>query len=233
VAELNITGTFDWVPTLNLTQEIAQLVKGQWEPGTTDFAAVAGTSVACQTFGDMLGVILAQPPGTVGRVNVFTHGERARIAFSGEIIPRMTIVDVMMRVNSGPGLVSLDALALDNLKTPGLWFQVGTDPKQHTLADVRARFTANAIIFFYSCHSGGDRQLLQDVADTLGVMVDGFRPAIAYCPKFSQRPPWIDRKHIGLGACNVFQADTFYHLAPTAANREWIISCHPRGKPRP
>jgi len=227
VADLNITGTFKWTPNLSLTQEIAQLVKGQWDPGTEDFAKVAGNSVACQTFRDMLGTILTQPPGTVDRVNVFTHANPGVIAFAGDIVPRTTMVDVIMTVNSSPGLLSLDALALANLNTPGMFFQIGTNPRKYTLADVRARFTGNALIVFYACRSGGDPKLLQGTADTLGVMVDGFRVPVAYCPSYTQTPPTIDRKHIGLQACNVFQTDNFYTLLPTAVSRQWLISCSP------
>lgn len=231
MADLNITGTFKWTPNLSLTQEIAQLVKGkgQWDPGTEDFAKVAGNSVACQTFGDMLATILTQRPGTVDRVNVFTHANPGVIAFAGDIVPRTTMVDVIMTVNSSPGLLSLDPLALANLNTPGMFFQIGTNPTKYTLADVRARFTGNAaLIVFYACRSGGDPKLLQDTADTLGVMVDGFRTPVAYCPRYTQTPPTIDRKHIGLQACDVFQTDNFYALLPEAASRGWVISRSPK-----
>jgi hypothetical protein len=69
---------------------------------------------------------------------------------------------------------------------------------------------------------------LQAVSDTFQVMVDGFKPPIVYCPRYTTAPPSIDRKHIGLRACDFFQTTNFYELAPFAAYRNLITSKKPR-----
>jgi len=228
MGDINVIGSFDWDPPLkNSQQEVQLMIENKWEPGSKDFEAVAGKSILCKSFLQFLGVILNQKPKSVGRINVFTHGNSDLIAFKGRLVPRTTMTDVMLELSQGLDLKALDMQALDLINDTNRWFQVERNPTKYTITDIRSRFTDNAIIFFYSCHSGLDSQFLQAIANTFQIMVDGFKPAIAYCPKYSGNPPLIDRKHIGIKDCSVYQTTNFYELAPYAASKNLIISTRP------
>ena len=106
-------------------------------------------------------------------------------------------VDVQLEVNSG-----LQSSSLQAWKARGILPRGPNTKKKYTLADIRARFTGKtAEIWLYACHSGVDGSLLQDTADTFQATVIGFIDAIAYCPVYTESPPSIDRKHLGMKAC--------------------------------
>ena len=65
------------------------------------------------------------------------------------------------------------------------------------MKDVRTRFAKDAKVFFYSCKSGVDTQLLQEFANKFDVTAVGFKDNICFCPTFTSNS--IDRKHVGLG----------------------------------
>jgi hypothetical protein len=67
------------------------------------------------------------------------------------------------------------------------------------MEDVRSRFRKGAKVFFYSCKSATDPQLLQEFADKFQVIAVGFQKNIAFCPKFTSNS--IDRRRVGLGDC--------------------------------
>jgi len=237
--EISVVGNFDFQPKLSLTQEIALLETAAqtgntlWSPGTKDWAAIAGNSVTCSTFAEVLAVILSNPPDSIGRLNIFTHGEKTRISFRGRMMPKTTMVDVFFDdYNTGPALGMLDSDALDALNTPGKWFQVGKSNTKLTLEDVRKRFVrTNPIVIIYACHSGGDSAFLQYLSDTLDVMVDGFKPSIVCCPKFA-KPQFLDRKHIGLQSCRLLNTTNYYEVLPFAANNGYVISKKPNRSAR-
>lgn len=238
-SEINVVGTFDFQPALTLTQEIALLEKaGQtgktlWSPGTKDWSTIAGNSVKCASFADVLAVILSKPPDSIGRLNIFTHGEGKRISFRGRMVVQTTMVDVFFDdSNTGSSLGILDRDAIDALNTPGKWFQVGKSSAKLTLEDARKRFVrTNPLIVIYACHSGGDSDFMQSLADTLDVMVSGFKPSIVCCPRFA-RPQFLDRKHIGLQSCRLFDTTNFYEVLPFAANNNFAITKKPNRSAR-
>jgi len=150
--EINVVGTFDFIPPLSLRDETALLVrqmnqtsalgKDIWAPGTKDFSAVATNAVVCTSFGDVLATLLVKPEGSVGRLNIFTHGEGDRISFKGHMVANPAQVDTFFDdYNSGASLGILDQDALDSLNTVGRWFQVNKSPRKFTLDDIRKRFT--------------------------------------------------------------------------------------------
>jgi hypothetical protein len=225
--EINIIGDFNWSPRLSLAQEVAQLQKGgnNWAPATADFQAVAGNAMLASDFGEFLGAILVQRPHSIRRINVFTHADNhpPEIAFGGDIRMTPTRADVMLNVNAGSNLISLDDQALNFLNTPGSNFSLVKQPlKKFTLKDVRERFTDDASIFFLACHTGSDPAFLQRVADTFRVTAVGFTPAIVYCPRFTTQPPTIDRRHIGLSSCARGDTANFHRLKIMANTGEFI-----------
>ncbi len=240
--EINVVGNFDFLPPLSLRDETALLVKqaaqttalGQdlWAPGTKDFVAVAGNAVVCSSFGDVLATILTKSEGSIGRLNIFTHGESWRISFKGHMVTNPAAVDVFFEDSgSGASLGILDQDCLDQLNKPGQWYQVPKNPKKFTLDDVRKRFTStNPLVVIYACKSGTDPALVQNLSDTLDVMVDGFKRRIAYCPHFDLPPstPRIDRKWIGIQDCKTFMTTNYYEVLPFAAGRGMDITKKPR-----
>lgn len=240
--EVNVVGTFDFVPPLSIRDETALLIKQMnqtsalgkdlWAPGTKDFASIPKDPVVCTSFGDVLATILTKPEGSIGRLNVFTHGESWRISFKGHMVANPAAVDVFFDdYNSGTSLGILDQDALDSLNQSGKWFQVGRNPRKFTLDDIRKRFTTtNPLVVLYACKSGTDPGFIQNLSDTLDVMVDGFSRRIAYCPKFNLPPlaPSIDRKSIGVSDCRTVMTNNFYELLPFAANRGLAITKKPR-----
>jgi hypothetical protein len=244
--EINVVGTFEFLPPLSLKAETDLLVKQAnqtsalgrdlWAPGTKDFVAVAKNAVVCKSFADVLATIITQPEGSIGRLNIFTHGESWRISFNGHMMTSPVAVDVFFDdSNTGASLGILDQDALNSLNQGGRWFQVGKSPKRFTLADVRKRFVStNPLVVIYACKSGTDPGFIQNLSDTLDVMVDGFSRRIAYCPKFNlpPSPPLIDRRSIGVQDCQTFMTNNFYELLPFAANRGLVISKKPKQSSR-
>jgi hypothetical protein len=246
--EINVVGTFDFQPPLSIRDETALFVKQAvarqngvlntdlWAPGTKDFVAVARDAVVCSSFGDVLATILTKPQDSIGRLNIFTHGEGVRISFKGHMVANPAAVDVFFDdYNTGGSLGILDKDALDDLNTPGQWFQVNKNPKRFTLDDIRKRFVStNPLVVIYACKSGTDPQFIQKLSDTLDVMVDGFKQKIAYCPKYAVPPsaPNIERNRIGMGDCATFVTTNFYELLPFAARRSADITKKPKSSMR-
>jgi hypothetical protein len=123
--------------------QTSALGKDLWAPGTKDFAAVAKDAVVCTSLGDVLATLLTKPEGSVGRLNIFTHGEGDRISFKGHMVANPAQVDVFFDdFNTGASLGILNQDALDDLNAAGRWFQVNKRPQKFTLDDARKRFTS-------------------------------------------------------------------------------------------
>jgi hypothetical protein len=228
---LNITGTFDWKPPITVDEEIELINKGIWMPGSKDFdAVVGGNTVPCTGFDQVLGAILSQAKNSIDKINIFTHSNPTQIVFSGDLIQNQTLTDVTWtRYNQVPGLLSLDDFALAALNAPNQLFTVGKSTAHFTLEDVRERFTEDAIIFLFCCHSGTNPAFLQRVADTLRAQVFGFSAAMAYCPRFTpadhktKTSATIDRKHIGINSCATFQDTDFNKIRDYAIKNNYVV----------
>jgi hypothetical protein len=183
---------------------------GEWGPTTIVFAEVAVNSVDCATFQDVVAKINAQRPKSIHRINIFTHGNSDDIVFKGVVTYRKGMSPEVAwtnfnRATGNPGLLSLDLIALNYLRSPGRTIRLLTNPQPFTLADLRNRFEKDAVIYIYACHSGSAPSFLKEVYDTFQVVTIGFTEAIAYCPAYNIGPPiTIDRKHIGIKSCKTF-----------------------------
>jgi hypothetical protein len=232
MTDLNLVSDFRWDPPQSLTSEIALMrKKGLWEPTTPDFRAVAGaSSVLCSSFLEALGAILKRGKGSVDRLNIFTHGNPDLIAFKGRVQPGAFSSDVWFDRPAGD-MTNMSRVSLATLRDPLKYFVVKGLVGHQTLADVRARFTAHAVIFIYSCKAGTDGGFLQDIANTFRVMVvNGFTVRIAYCPRFTDRT--IDRKHFGVAdtaypCASPSVSDNYLWLPPYAAARGLMRSRRP------
>src|SRR5262245_13052346 len=200
--ELNIVADF---PNQygGLAAEVQAIKGGRWGPTTDDFVDITVNSLTCNSFAQFGATILLtaqgkeRPKQSIGRINLFTHANPDLIAFKGTVKPLSIGVDVQLEVGSG-----LQTNALQSWNASGFFLEDPNTKKKYTLADIRTRFTGkSAEIWLYACHSGVDGSLLQDTADTFQATVIGFVDAIAYCPAFTESPPSIDRKHLGVKTC--------------------------------
>ncbi len=190
--------------------------ENRWEPSTDDFVAVGGTTIRAESYLSILTAILADganetKPGSIARINIFTHANSDLIAFLGTISPVGAMTTVSLNVSS-----SLSVDALDGL-TGGQTFSVNSSSKQlaakkFTLADVRRRFAKGAIIVIYACKSGLDGSFVQKIADTFQVKVRGFSDLVGYFPKYTEGSNAINRRQVGIGRNSQVLETDFHQL---------------------
>jgi hypothetical protein len=190
---INIATTFDNPWKGKIKEEIAAIANNRWAPSSDDFRSLVSSPIDVNHFHQLIGVILQQPKNSIERINILTHSNPDLIAFKGDITPRSTFAEVSLEISSALSLQMLEQI------TDGTWFQVGKSKTKHTMKDVRSRFRKGAKVFFYSCKSATDPQLLQEFADKFQVIAVGFKKNIAFCPKFTSNS--IDRRRVGLGDC--------------------------------
>ena len=188
---LNIVTTFPNPWKGKITEEIAALSENRWAPSTDDFEALVKDSHPADHFYHLIGYIVRQPKGSIERINIFTHSNPELIAFKGTINPKTTFAEVLLETQSALSLEMLENI------TSGTYFEVGRKKTRYTMTDIKERFTKDAKVFFYSCKSGVDTQLLQEFADKFQVTAVGFKDNICYCPKYTARS--IDRQYVGIG----------------------------------
>jgi len=180
--ELNLVGQFDWDPPVTDDDLLTELSGGRWMPGTDDFAAVpGGTVITTPTFGHMLGAIFQKSPGSISRVNLFTHANKDLIAFSGTI-KRNTIVraDVTLNTNgSGDNLTAMDPTSMSNLNQPGIFFTM-PGVARISVAQIQQRFAADAMVVLYACHTGQLPLFIKSIATFFKAKVIGFSDEIVY-----------------------------------------------------
>lgn len=202
--ELNLVGQFEWDTAMSDDDLLQELAANRWEPGTLDFSAIPGGTVAVTpTFGNMLGAIFIQPPGSISRLNLFTHANKDLIGFSGQI-QRRTVgrADVMINTNSfGDNLTAMDPTSMNNLNQPGVFFEIGSgnQKKKVTVAEIRTRFAENAIIVLYACHTGQLKSFVKSIATFFNTKVIGFTINVAYFPPAQTVPHKFVRKDMKLG----------------------------------
>lgn len=210
-----MAGDFSWNPSITAAEEIAELSGGRWSPSKDDFAAVPGGSVpVAPSFGHFLGAILSAADGSIGRVNVFTHGDRSLIAFSGHIEKRsVSRADVFLDTNVPPdNLTAMDPVAMNNLNQPGVTFQAPQPirgKKDFTVSDVRKKFAPGSIMVFYACHSSQDPAFLKASAQFFQIRVFGFNDFIAYRPPAQTNPSRFLRagERVAVGLSGTAPAD--------------------------
>ena len=213
--EITIVGSFK-NPFKTRADEIEAMDKDRWEPSTDDFVAVGGKTVTVDNFLTIFGTILVDgtretKPGSINRINIFTHANPSMIAFSGQITSAGAMATVTLHGNGALTPGDLQAL------TQGQTFSVNSTnktlaAKAFTLDDVRRRFAKDAVIVIYACKSGIDTSFLQEIADTFQVKVRGFSDLVGYFPKYTQGSNTIDRRHVGIGRNAAVKETDFHQL---------------------
>lgn len=183
-----------------LAEEIDRMKKGAWEPSEDDFDVVSRGGAEISHYMQLFALIVQKPKGTVSRVNVFTHANSDMIAFHGNLKPKSTFTEVLLTVDG-----SINAQSIQDWPTAEFTLEGGAKTsdgkKKFTIKDVQARFTEDAEIIFYACHSGVDTKFLHDISTGLGAKARGFSKNIAYCPKFTTTPPSVDRGWVSIQTC--------------------------------
>lgn len=168
-----------------------------WHPSTDDFTAVCGKlkPVPVSSFTEFLNVIRQQHPGTIGRINIWSHANPGLIAFSGEI-------------DKVSGKVSLDTRGALDDSVWGSWpagAKIGSeDIVLRRAIDLRNRFTVGAEIVFYMCGAGDGglgKQLLQSVANVFAVTAKGPPSEIMLCAFWDSASGPIKRGFASLKRC--------------------------------
>jgi|SRR5690242_10287334 len=228
--ELSIYGKFD-NPWKRANDEVTAMAKDQWEPTSDDFAAVAGkSSIEVTSWKGLLQVILTQgqaesKPGSISRINIFTHANSNLIALSGNVRPTNAKADVTLNVSSAISEETLDRL------DSGITINVVSKDKKlasktFVMDDVRKRFTKDAVIVIYACHGAVDTAFVQHIADTFQVKVRAFREVIGYFPSYDEADPATKqaakittRRRVGVGYNSKTKVNDFHDLDSNATDR--------------
>jgi hypothetical protein len=228
--ELSVYGKFD-NPWKRVDDEVTAMAKDRWSPTSDDFAAVAGkSSVQVGSWKNLLGAILTHgdgesAPGSISRINIFTHANSDLIALSGNVRQGSAAADVTLNV---PDAISEETL--DQLNS-GVTFNVVSKDKKlasrkFVLDDVRKRFTNDAVMVLYACHGAVDTAFVQRIADTFQVKVRAFREVIGYFPSYEDGDPAAkkaakvtNRRKVGVGYNSKATVDDFHQLDSNATDR--------------
>jgi hypothetical protein len=186
--ELNLVGDFP-KPTSWTPQKELQLIGAKtWFPSTDDFLAVAGRgSVAITNTWDFL-LKIVKAPKQISRLNFFSHGIFGQICLQGVILPDGSNVIVSTQPDTAWTQVFASKAIMDPFAKT--WGSQGENSGSVTMTvnnttfsldTVRKKFTADATIWLYLCHSSGDPRLFQEVANTFQVTAKGFKGEIVYC----------------------------------------------------
>jgi len=193
--ELTILTRFVWSPEIDAATELAYLTGGTWHPGWADYVEIAGAAQVAPPgdFTALLGTIYQFDPGSIQRLNFFTHANKKMIGIQGTLdkanVWFTTFVDEA-------------ELARHVQNDFSYSFNNGKD--QFTLPDVRKRFTSDAIFVVYGCDAAFDpTKLLTGLRDVLQVSVIGFKEKTVFCPP-PQKATGFDRRGEKIG---VFQKD--------------------------
>jgi hypothetical protein len=183
-SELNLVGSYPKPKEWTAAKELEEIKADRWFPHTLDFLAVAGRGSKEITSPEDFLLKIIEASGPIQRLNYFSHGMRGLIATSGVIDTQKATCSL----DSGWTSVSGERRIADPYAK--VWGDDAQDSgttaitvgsQTFTLDQVRAKFTADAEIWLYTCQGGGDMVLLRNLANTFKVTVRGFSNAIVYC----------------------------------------------------
>ena len=191
MSEINIATDFpnEFKNLKNEIDAIADPLR-QWSPSVDDFQAILKSSILAGSVHQMMGIIAAKKKNSVKRVNIFAHGDRTAIGFSGSIKRG----HVFWGNNAG---ALLNDRVLDWYNSAGIYLE--HNKKKYYLSDIKSSFKANASVVFYACNSGVDATLLKRFATTFDVTTVGFTKEIQYRPKYTKTPARIERRRVQVG----------------------------------
>jgi len=189
--ELNLVGNYEKPQSWTAEKELALIRKDSWFPHSADFLAVAGKGSVIVASPEDLLLKIVSAPGSISRLNFFSHGVFGKIAMSGQVDPegKSCSLDSGWTQVGGVGPMIADPYAKiwgDHGENSRNKVTMGT--RSFSLDDVRAKFAPGAEIWLYICHGAADGRLLQNIANAFQVTVRSFTKIIVYCApdKFPQ-----------------------------------------------
>lgn len=196
-------------PWRSEADEVRAYEAGEWHPGNRDFEALArslAASFSDQNHGirkvaslaDLLFALIAHPVGSIGRLNIITHGSGSGFGLSGTVIPgdvelgldidspRHPKSDDDITFIDSSELAKLDECNSTDCARRDLEFRRGSlkTARTVTFQDALARFSADAYLYLYACKGGSaDTQVLQRLADAFNLRVWSFKQELWYFPE--------------------------------------------------
>jgi len=196
-------------PWRSEADEIRAYEAGDWHPSNRDFEDLARSlarSFGKQNHGikkiaslaDLLFALIAHPAGSIGRLNIITHGSGSGFGLSGTVIPGDVElgldIDNPRHPKSDDDITFIDSGELAKLRQcnstdcakPDLEFRAGSlkTARTATFQDALARFGKDAYLYLYGCKGGSmHTQVLQELADAFNVRVWSFKQELWYFPE--------------------------------------------------
>lgn len=214
-------------PWTSEADEVRAMRANSWEPSDTAFAAATSVHshnfAKVSTLGEFLGAVIntfsgtPRPKGSVGRINLLTHGDTGLFGLSGTVVVKRDASgnpvgeDVFFtRPPSSANVVTLSYSQIDTAAVNWLNDAAGG---QSARDDFRAALTPDAGLFLYACHGGAAQglQLCIDLSFTLNLAVHAFRDAVQYEPTFEPTLP-LPNKPDRVVSRNVMFYQTGAHL---------------------
>jgi len=186
--EITVVGDFP-KPWKNAREEIDAIKSNIWFPSTDDFIAVERNSrkkgsipPIVDSVEAFIHLILDQPVGSIKRINILTHGNGSRIAFSGEIDKEGNVF-----FNEELDISTLRGMLLHGIEYRG---------KHVGWGQVERRFARDAEIVVFACKAAVSETLLRDVAEYFDVTAKGFTTELQYHVTFTEAKAVIHRNEI-------------------------------------
>jgi hypothetical protein len=140
---------------------------GTWFPSSIDFRATvtnSGGGSGASTFDELLKLIEKEGQGTISSLGLIGHAGGDNFGLGGKITVRPADVTF-----STAGLIDATTIS-KNLKV---------------IQSLKNRFTRDANITLFGCHTGVSTKLLDAISNALGIYVSGFSKEIIWCIDWS------------------------------------------------
>ncbi len=165
--------SYGWNPPITEAQEVTYLLAGggQWHPQTADYEAITGIKsppTAPGNFARIIELIGEYKPGSIKRLNFWTHADSGSIGIAGYLTPGSVYFTS-----------SVDETEITKFAAGNLQF----GPNNLSIDDIRARFSSDAIFVLYGCNIGRyPKTMLTALKDLFQVSIVGFKTENVYCP---------------------------------------------------
>jgi hypothetical protein len=177
--EINFVGTFKsyWYGK-PLSEILDAANKKNWFPDTIDLIEFAkkgskGNPIQVANLNDLLYQIGKNKPGTIGRLNLFTHAVKGSVALSGVVAKNF----VDWKDEDANTSQAIDDTQIEDNENQNKVFPWGG---KITITDVRAAFRKDAVVVIYACNAGLDKPYLNKISKLFGVKVRGFSKMIVF-----------------------------------------------------
>lgn len=168
--------------------EVARAPSSQleWYPDSQDFVRIAKQGQRpkaeltwAATTNELLSKLAKlgkDAPGSVSRLNVFSHGsDEGQIVMRGSVVANNVTWSKQEIEES-----AFDGALYDAAMSGNVVLGLQGSKRKYSIDDARSAFAQEAEIVLYSCHSGTDREYLNQMSQLFGVRVKGFSQSVVY-----------------------------------------------------